>query len=312
MNSDTKKSYLKFISSMMIFGTIGIFRKYIPLSSGLLAFARGLIGGIFLLLFSLAKEKGKGERLDRRNLILLAITGAVIGMNWIFLFESYRYTTVTVATMCYYMQPTILILLSPVVFREKLTARKLACAAAAIIGMVFVSGMLEGEGVGSKDIVGIICGLLAAALYAAVVILNKKISLADAYKRTTVELFSAAIVLLPYLLITKDLGAASLNFKAVVMVLIVGIFHTGIAYAMYFGSMKALKAQSIAVLGYIDPIFALILSAIILGEKLSLLGILGAALVIGSAVISELFDVDDGKNDRKCHKKLTKNLPERP
>lgn len=272
----------------MIFGTIGIFRKYIPLSSGLLAFARGLIGGVFLLLFSLAKEKGNGERLDRRNLILLAITGAVIGMNWIFLFESYRYTTVTVATMCYYMQPTILILLSPFIFREKLSARKLSCAAAAIAGMALVSGMFEGSGIGSKDIAGIVCGLLAAALYATVVILNKKISVADAYKRTTVQLLSAAAVLLPYLLLTEDFGAVSLNFKAIAMVLIVGIFHTGIAYAMYFGSMKTLKAQSIAVMGYIDPVFALLLSAFILHEKLSLPGLLGAALVIGSAVISEL------------------------
>ncbi len=288
MNLDTKKSYLQFISAMMIFGTIGIFRKYIPLSSGLLAFARGLIGGIFLLIFSFAKEKGQGERLDRRNLILLAITGVIIGMNWIFLFESYHYTTVTVATMCYYMQPTILILLSPLVFREKLTAKKLACAAAAILGMVFVSGMLEGSGIGSKDIAGIICGLLAAALYATVVILNKKISAGDAYQRTTVQLLSAAIVLLPYLLMTEDFGGISLSPGAIVMVLIVGIFHTGIAYAMYFGSMKALKAQSIAVLGYIDPVFALLLSAIILHEKLSLLGILGAVLVIGSAVVSEL------------------------
>ena len=272
----------------MIFGTIGIFRKYIPLSSGLLAFARGLIGGVFLLLFSLAKEKGNGERLDRRNLILLAITGAVIGMNWIFLFESYRYTTVTVATMCYYMQPTILILLSPFIFREKLSERKLSCAAAAIAGMALVSGMFEGSGIGSKDIAGIVCGLLAAALYATVVILNKKISVADAYKRTTVQLLSAAAVLSPYLLLTEDFGAVSLNFKAIAMVLIVGIFHTGIAYAMYFGSMKTLKAQSIAVMGYIDPVFALLLSAFILHEKLSLPGLLGAALVIGSAVISEL------------------------
>lgn len=241
MNLDTKKSFLQFISAMMIFGTIGIFRKYIPLSSGLLAFARGLIGGIFLLIFYFAKEKGQGERLDRRNLILLAITGVIIGMNWIFLFESYHYTTVTVATMCYYMQPTILILLSPLVFREKLTAKKLACAAAAILGMVFVSGMLEGSGIGSKDIAGIICGLLAAALYATVVILNKKISAEDAYQRTTVQLLSAAIVLLPYLLMTEDFGGISLSPGAIVMVLIVGIFHTGIAYAMYFGSMKAFQ-----------------------------------------------------------------------
>lgn len=288
MNRQNRNSYLQFITSMLIFGTIGIFRKYIPLSSGMLAFTRGLLGCVFLLAFLRIKNGRTIELPDRRNLILLAITGALIGLNWIFLFESYRYTSVTVATMCYYMQPTIVILLSPLVFKEKLTIKKLCCAAAAIIGMFFVSGMMDGDDIGASDTAGILCGLAAAALYASVIILNKKIHVDDAYQKTMVQLGAAALVLVPYLLMTEDFGALSFHWQAAGMVLIVGIVHTGIAYVMYFGSMKDLKAQSIAVLSYIDPVFALFLSALVLHERLSIFGIIGAVLVIGSALVSEL------------------------
>lgn len=283
-----RNSYLQFITAMLIFGTIGIFRKYIPLSSGMLAFTRGLLGCVFLLFFIIIKNGRKVQLPDKRNLILLAVTGALIGLNWIFLFESYRYTTVTVATMCYYMQPTIVILLSPLVFKEKLTVKKLSCAIAAIVGMFFISGMMEGSGIGAGDTIGILCGLCAAAFYASVIILNKKIHVDDAYQKTMIQLGAAALVLLPYLIATEDFAALALNFQSVIMVLIVGIVHTGIAYVMYFGSMKALKSQSIAVLSYIDPVFALLLSALVLQEKLTVFGIAGAVLIIGSALVSEL------------------------
>lgn len=288
MNRQNRNSYLQFITSMLIFGTIGIFRKYIPLSSGMLAFTRGVLGCVFLLLFMRIKNDRKIELPDRRNRILLAVTGALIGLNWIFLFESYRYTSVTVATMCYYMQPTIVILLSPLVFKEKLTIKKLCCAVTAIIGMFFVSGMMDGNGIGAADTTGILCGLAAAALYASVIILNKKIQVDDAYLKTMVQLGAAALVLVPYLLAAEDFGAISLHLQSVIMVLIVGIVHTGIAYVLYFGSMRDLQAQSIAVLSYIDPVFALFLSALLLHETLSIFGIIGAILIIGSALISEL------------------------
>lgn len=281
------KPYMMLISSMLIFGTIGIFRKYIPLSSGMLAFFRGVLGSIFLILFVIVKGH-KMHKIGKRNLVLLAITGALIGLNWIFLFEAYNYTTVATATMCYYMQPTIVILLSPVVFREKITLKKGICAIAAIIGMVFVSGIMEGTGIRAQEVTGIFYGLMAAALYATVVILNKKVQTPDAYEKTIIQLISAAVILIPYLLLTENVMAIDLDMRAATMVLIVGVVHTGIAYALYFGCMKDLKSQSIAVLSYIDPVFALLLSAVVLLEKVSVFGIVGAVLIIGSAIISEI------------------------
>lgn len=275
------------ISSMLIFGTIGIFRRYIPLSSGMLAFSRGLMGGVCLLAFVLISGR-KFEKIAGKKFWLLALAGAIMGLNWMCLFEAYNYTEVSTATMCYYMQPTIVILLSPLIFREKLTAKKLLCAVTAIIGMLFVSGVIEGGGIRAQDIRGIFFGLAAAALYAAVVIMNKKVQISDDYEKTIIQLVSAAVVLIPYLLLTEDFSSINLGSTALVMVLIVGVVHTGIAYALYFGSMNGLKAQSVAVLSYIDPVFALILSAVVLGETLSFFGIIGAVMVIGSAIISEL------------------------
>lgn len=119
-------------------------------------------------------------------------------------------------------------------------------------------------------------------------ILNKKTRVDNAYQKTCVQLTAATVVLIPYLLLTENWAAIRLDGRAVLMVLAVGIVHTGIAYTLYFGSMKGLMAQSIAVLSYIDPVFALILSTAVLHEKMSPLGVIGSALIIGSALVSEI------------------------
>lgn len=286
MNRETARSYFALISSMLIFGTIGIFRRYIPLSSAMLAFFRGLLGSMFLLILVFARGR-KLQKLPARKLLLLAVTGALMGLNWMTLFEAYNYTSVATATMCYYMQPTIVILLSPFVFHERLTVKKLLCAFASIIGMAFVSGILSGNGFQAHDIKGIFFGLSAAALYSAVVIMNKKVDVEDVYEKSIIQLAAAAVILIPYLLLTEDLSKIALNGTAIGMVLLVGIVHTGVAYALYFGSIKNLKAQSIAVMSYIDPVFALILSAAVLREKLTVSGLIGAVLIIGAALVSE-------------------------
>lgn len=285
MNKDNFKSYVALIGSMLIFGTLGVVRRYVPLSSAMLALCRGALGSVFLLLFVLVRG-GKLKLPERKTTLWLVLTGAIMGLNWMLLFEAYNYTTVAAATMCYYMQPTIVILLSPLVFRERLSGRKLACAAAAIIGMLFVSGVLSG-GIGQvRDIRGIAFGLGAAALYAAVIILNKKVVVEDIYAKTVIQLAGAALVMIPYVLLTEGVPELTLTAADIGMVLLVGIVHTGITYALYFGSMQRLKAQTVAVMSYIDPVFAL-LSAAVLHESLTPLGILGAVLIIGSAIISE-------------------------
>ena len=211
-----------------------------------------------------------------------------MGVNWILLFEAYNYTTVAVATLCYYMQPTIVVLLSPVIFRERLTLRKGACAAVAVIGMVLVSGVTGGGGPQAGDPRGILFGLGAAVCYAGVVIMNKKITGVEAFQKTKIQLLSAGIVMIPYLLLTGGFSVEGVSALTVILLFTVGLVHTGIAYVLYFGSLDGLKAQSAAIFSYIDPVAALFFSALFLREPLSLSGIAGAAMIIGSAAVSEI------------------------
>lgn len=291
--NSTTKSYILIISSMLIFGTIGVFRRYIPLSSGILAFIRGVVGSLFLLVFVKIKGVETGRDIDKKSLALTIVSGGFIGINWILLFEAFNYTTVATATLCYYMQPTIVIFLSPLVLKEKLGVKKMICAVLSIIGMLFVAGVIDaGQALSIADLKGVFLGLGAAAFYSAVVMMNKMIHIENAYTKTIIQLSSAAIILIPYLIATGEftalVGNEELSVFVIAMILIVGIIHTGIAYAMYFGSMNNLKAQSIAIMSYIDPVFALILSGVVLHEKMSIWGIIGAVLILGSALISEI------------------------
>ena len=298
MNAETNRpgALLMLASSMLIFGTIGLFRRYIPLSSGLLAFSRGILGALFLGLFlmirrlpeqRLKKRKGSWNRTTAPVFFLLILSGALMGINWILLFEAYNYTTVATATLCYYMQPTIVILLSPLFFHERLTAKKLVCAFLAVLGMFLVSGA-AGEGIPQGDAFrGILCGLGAAILYASVVIMNKCIRNIDSYLKTILQLASASVCLLPYLAVTGQLSYVKLDSFSLLMLLVVGIVHTGIAYTLYFGSTDGLRAQTIALFSYIDPVSALFISVLFLHEPMGAAGLAGAVLILGAAFAAE-------------------------
>ena len=279
-------SLQKLIASMVIFGTIGIFRRFIALPSASIAALRGIVGAAFLLALTVLRGKKLSLGAIRSNLALLLISGALMGVNWIALFEAYRFTSVAVATLCYYMAPVIVILLSPLLLGEALTAKKLVCVAAAILGMVLVSGVLDSGGAGSVR--GVLLGLAAAALYAAVVLINKKMKPIPGLDRSVIQLASAGIVVLPYALLGGFGGREMLTARTVLMLVVVCLVHTGLAYALYFGSVERLPAHTLALLSYIDPVVAVLLSALLLHEKLTLLTALGAVLIIGAAIVCEM------------------------
>lgn len=290
---NVRKNKLCLISSMLIFSTIGIFRKHIPLSSGILAAARGFIGILFLIILFLLKGEKPHPNAIKKHLFLLLLSGCFIGFNWILLFESYRYTTVATSTLCYYMAPIFVMIVTPFFEKEKITLKKALCILTALTGMIFVSGILEPKNwqagtSGIPALKGILFGLGAAALYASVILLNKKIQGVGAYEKTILQLGSAAITILPYVLFTESFQNIEVTWSVVLLLVLVGVIHTGIAYALYFHSMSGLKAQTIALYSYIDPIFAIILSALLLKEEMSCLAILGAVLILGAAMISEI------------------------
>ena len=282
-----KKAKFQFLSAMGIFGTIGIFVRLIPLSSSAIAFFRGILGFVFLALVMLFRRKKTDLSAVRKNLHLLILSGIAIGFNWILLFQSYRYTTVATATVCYYLAPLLLLLASPIL-GEKLTLKKLICVGIALIGLACVSGIVDSGLPKLSEMKGILFGIGAATLYATVMLLNKKFTPIPAYDKTILQLGSAAAIILPYLLLTEGMLSPSLTPVQWILLVLVGVLHTGFAYALYFGAMKDLNAQTIAVFSYLDPVIAVLLSALVLREPISLANIIGAVLILGSALYSEL------------------------
>ena len=269
------------IFSMLIFGTIGVVRRFIPFPSSVVALVRAAVGLVFLLLLRLIRRQRVDGAAVRRNLVKLLILGVMLGANWIFLFEAYNHTSVAAATMCYYMAPVFVILLSPVVFGEKITLRKGICSAVALFGMVLVSDVLSSGK-------GLVLGLIAASLYAAIVIVNRTLSDISAEDRTIMQFAVAAAVMLPYVLLTEDVSALRLTPFVLAMLLLVGVVHTGFAYVLYFGSIPRVPAQTAALLSYLDPVVAVILSLTVLHEPMSLPAAVGAVLVLGAMVCSEV------------------------
>jgi len=283
-----QKARLQLIFSMAVFSTVGIFRKYIPLSSGMLALLRGAIGAAFLILLMAVRHMKPDRAAVRKNLVLLILSGILIGFNWILLFESYEYTTVATATLCYYMAPIFVILVSPIVFREKLTPVKGLCVLVALCGIILISGVLQTGFAGIRDLKGILCGIGAALFYGTVICLNKYIKGVPAYDKTIVQLISAAAIMIPYLMLTESDPFSGFTAAAVLLVAILGIVHTGFTYALYFGAMESLDAQSVALISYIDPVLAIVWSALILKDHVGLTGFIGAVLILGSTLVSEL------------------------
>jgi len=285
---------IKLFLSMFIFGTIGLFVRNIPLPSSVIALVRAFVGTLFLVVLLLAKRERPDFAAIRRNLRILALSGTAMGFNWILLFEAYRYTTVAVATLCYYFSAIFVIIASPFVLRERITPVKAVCSAIALIGMVLVSGVTEG-GTGAFSPLGVAMGLGAAVLYATVVLLNKKLRDISSFDTTIAQLGVAAIVLLPYVLLTENLTSIALPPMGLMMLLMVAIVHTGMAYAMYFSSLKELKAQTVALVSYLDPVVALLLSVFVLNEPMTPAGVIGAVLVLGAMLASEM--IPNGKTE---------------
>lgn len=287
MDSKKIKSRNKLIASMCIFGTIGVLRRYIPLSSSIVALVRGIIGVAFLALVMVICRTKLDISAITKNRKLLILSGAAIGFNWILLFEAYNYTTVATATLCYYLAPILVILAAPLVLKEKLTLKKAICTAVAFIGMFLVSGVTDTGLGGPQELKGIFFGLGAAILYASVILMNKKMLPISAYDKTIVQLAIASASLIPYVLLTENIPAITLSPTVILLLLTAGILHTGVAYRLYFGSMADLKAHTVALLSYIDPILAIILSVILLREPMSIPTAVGAVMILGAAYCSE-------------------------
>lgn len=281
-----KQAKLSMITAMAVFGTIGLFKKQIPLTSGEIALYRAVLAAAVILVVLLLTRQKLSFRAIKKELPILLLSGAAMGFNWILLFEAYDYTTVSAATLSYYFAPVLVTVISPFLFREKMGAKQWICSIMATVGIVMITGIGD-LSTGSTHLIGIGFGLGAAVLYATVVLLNKYIKGVSGIHRTLLQFLAAIVVLVPYVLLTGP-TEGFIGGKGLVYMLIVGLVHTGFAYCLYFSSMKELPSQKVALLSYIDPLVAILLSALWLKEPMGLWQIIGGALILGFTLLNEI------------------------
>lgn len=275
------------IVSMTVFGTLGLFVRHIPLTSGELALYRAVLAILLIGIYLLITRQRIRLSAIKKDLPALLLSGAAMGINWILLFQSYRYTTVSIATLSYYFAPVLVTVLCPILFKEKMRAKQWLCFLMSTVGLVLLT-VQGGAEKGKSDLTGILFGLGAAVFYASVVLLNKFIKGVDGIHRTFLQFISAAAVLVPYVLLSEPSGLSSLDGVGLASLLTVGLVHTGITYCLYFSALKELPGQKAAILSYIDPLVAVLVSVTVLHEKITALQIVGGIFILGFTLINEI------------------------
>lgn len=274
-------SYGMYVLSMLIFGTNGFLVAHMSLQSGQIVLLRTLLGGLLLTVLVLLRGGFDREAL-RAERIPLLLGGAALGLNWVALFEAYRLLNVSLATLIYYVGPMLILLLSPGLFHEKLTPRKLAAVGIVAAGLVCISGSIAFSGLSTA---GLLVAILSALFYASLIAFNKRIVRTGGMQTAALELDVAFFIVLVYVLLTSGLPRprpADLPYIAVI-----GFINTGLAYLLYFSGLQKLPGQSVALISYVDPVSALVFSAVLLHETMTPVQMLGAVLIIGGAMFGE-------------------------
>ncbi len=282
MKRTLRLSYGMYILSMLIFGTNGILVHHISLASSQIILMRTLIGGLLLTLIVLLR--GGFDRAGiRADILPLLVGGSVLGLNWVALFEAYRQLNVSLATLIYYVGPILVLLFSPVLFREKLNSRKITSVVLVAVGLVCISGSIALRGMSMR---GLLTAVVSALFYAAVIIFNKRITHTGGLQTAALELDIAFVIVLIYMMLT--VGPPHPAVSDIPWIAVIGLVNTGLAYLLYFSGLQKLPAQSAALISYVDPVSALVFSALFLHETMTPVQILGAVLIIGGAVFGEL------------------------
>ena len=283
------------ITSVAVWGTVGLFVKSIPLSSGEIALWRAVLAVLLLSVIMLFTKRKIEFKKIKKEIFLLLISGIAIGINWVLLFESYNYTTVSIATLSYYFAPVIVMIACPLLFRERLTAKQVICFIGSTAGLVLITGLGDPSSNGSH-IKGILLALGAALLYASDILINKYIKNVDEITRTFLQFVSSLTVLVPYVLLDGDIKVLTLDAGGWICLLTIGFIHTGVVYCTYFSSLVRLSGQKAAILSYIDPLVAVVVSVIILKEPLSLVQTIGGAMILAFTMFNEIKPKRKGNN----------------
>ncbi len=278
---------LKLLLIYLLFGTIGAISRLIDMPSSIICLGRAVLAVVTIALILVAKGRKVDWKAVRRNLPILLASGACMCINWVSQFESFRYTTIATATLCYYMQPIFFIIGAALVYKERLSLKKVLCILVAFSGMILVSGVIE-VGLDLAELRGVLFAILGALFYATVVLLNKNLQGIDSMDSTMIQLAITSVIMMPYTVVTGDIHKINFTLIGIIALVVLGVLHTGISYCIYFDTIRKLDAQSVAIIGYVDPVEAVLLSAFLLHEPTNIFTWIGALMILGATAISEL------------------------
>lgn len=278
------KAFIKYISALLLFGLNGIVASHIPLNSYEIVFLRTLIGSVLLIALFLI---GKGKfhiKAYKKDTLFIVLSGIAMGTSWMFLYEAYQQIGVSLSSLLYYCGPVIVMILSPLIFREKLTAPKLLGFATVLVGIFLVNG---NAALGKSNIWGLFCGAMSAVMYFFMVTLNKQSKNISGMENSVIQLVVSFLSVAVFTGIKQGF-VINVPQAAWVWILILGIVNTGIGCYLYFSPLAKLPVQTVAVCGYLEPLSAVLFAALLLGEKMTIIQIIGAVCIIGGAMIGEL------------------------
>ena len=283
------KKKVQLAITMALFGTIGTFTRFIDMPSGIMCCVRALIASALILAYLYLAGRKPDMKALKSEIGTLAAAGIMLGLDWFFIFEGFRRTTVAVASVCFYTEPVFLMVAAAVFFREKLTRVKIICVFTALAGTALISGLFGGQS-GAVGLSGVICSLIAAVFYAGNVLLNRRLRAVKPVDATAAQLVIGGLVILPYSLLTLRSAEMSFTPLSIALLLILAVVHTGLGYIMYYDSAAALSAGTIAVLSYVDPLVSVLLSVLFLREPMTAAVFAGIVLIFGAAFMSEAAD----------------------
>ncbi|MBR3815325.1 MAG: DMT family transporter [Clostridia bacterium] len=279
-----KKAFVKYLSALLLFGLNGIVASNISLSSYEIVFLRTLIGSVLLVVLFLI---GKGKfhiKEHKKDTVFIALSGIAMGTSWMFLYEAYQQIGVSLASLIYYCGPVIVMILSPLIFKEKLTFPKIIGFATVLVGVVLVNGNVSN---GNGNNWGLLCGGMSAVMYCFMVTLNKQSKSITGMENSVIQLFVSFLTVAIFVGIKQGF-VIDVPTNDWAWITILGILNTGIGCYLYFSPLSKLPVQTVAVCGYLEPLSAVVFATVLLDEKMTVIQIVGAVCIIGGAMIGEL------------------------
>jgi drug/metabolite transporter (DMT)-like permease len=280
-----KNSYFRYFAALLMFGMNGIVASHIALTSYEIVFTRTLIGSLLLIAFYALTRQAVHLLHNKKHTLCLIISGIAMGTSWMFLYEGYQRMGVSIASLAYYCGPVIVMILSPILFREKLTWPKMTGFLAVLVGMFCVNSLALRE---VNTTVGLFCGIMSAVMYAFMVIFNKKAKSITGLENSMWQLLTSFLTVAVFVGVKQGF-VIQIESGDWIPILILGVFNTGIGCYFYFSAIGSLPVQTVAICGYLEPLSAVVFSMLFLRESMTIVQVIGAILILGGAVFGELF-----------------------